>query len=112
MEDNKKVFSKVEKGFRLATKARTLQLNLKIDTFRGKAAHDIFKEFVRGSYYVGRPRELLILAKPYPERDVILKNALKFNYEKLIVTITCNRETCNPSKRHIISTTLVINNLP
>jgi len=53
MEDNKKVFRKVEKRFRLATKARTLRLHLKRDTFRGKAAHDIFKEIVRESYYVG-----------------------------------------------------------
>lgn len=112
MEVNKKMIRKVEKGFELATKARNLQLHLKGDTFRGKAAHDMFKKIVRKSYYVGRPHEFLILANLDPERDVILKNALKFSCEKLIVSITCDQETGNPSKLHIISTMLVINNLP
>ena len=102
----------MKKGFELATKAHNLRLHLEGDTFQGKAAHDMFKEIVRKSYYVGRPHEFLILANMDPERDVILKNVLKFNYEKLIISVTYDQETGNPSELHIISTMLVINNLP
>ena len=106
MEDNKKVICKVEKRSELATNAHNVRLHLEGDTFGGKAAGDIFRLTVRESYYVGRPHELLILAIRDPEHDVILKNGLKFNYEKLLVSITRDRKAGNHSELYIISTTL------
>jgi hypothetical protein len=44
-------------------------------------------------------------------RDLVLKDGLTFNHEKLQVSVTRNRGNGNPSELRI-STTLVVNNLP
>ena len=124
MEDGDLVIGKVEKGFELATKASNLRLHLRGESLRHEYAFNIFEALVRESYYTGRQLEFLGLTKPELDknfafltlttedaRDIILKDGLTFNHEKLQVSVTRDRGSGNPSELRI-STTLVANNLP
>ena len=124
MEDKELVIGKVEKGYELATKAHNLRLHLKGETLRHEHAFNIFETIVRESYYNGKQHEFMGLTKPELDknfafltltteeaRDIILKDGLTFNHEKLQVSVTWDRGSGNPSELRI-STTLVANNLP
>jgi hypothetical protein len=124
MDDGERVIGKVEKCYELATKARNLRLHLKGETLRHKHAFDIFEAIVREIYYAGKQHKFMGLAKPELERDfsfltltteeardLVLKEGLTFNHEKLQVSITRDRGASHPSELRI-STTLVANNLP
>jgi hypothetical protein len=91
---------------------------------RHEHAFDIFEAIVREIYYAGKQHEFMGLAKPELERDfafltltteeardLVLKEGLTFNHEKLQVSITRDRGASHPSELRI-STTLVANNLP
>ena len=124
MEDGERVNGKVEKGYELATKARNLRLHLKGESLRHEHAFNILEAIVRENYYNGKQHEFMGLAKPEFEkdfafltltteeaRDLVLKEGLTFNHEKLHVSIPRDRGASHPSELRI-STTLVANNLP
>ena len=124
MEDGEKVIGKIEKGYELATKARNLRLHLKGETLRHENASTIFECLVQNSYYNGHQHEFMGLTKPEFDknfafltltteeaREVVLKEGLHYNNERLQVSITRDRTGANPSELRI-STTLVANNLP
>ena len=124
MGDGEKVIGKVEKGFHLLTKAKNMRLHLKGEAFRDKTAVEILQTLMQESYYDGREIEILSLTKSDVERnfafitftteearDDILSNGLVYHSERLIVSITRDKNIGNPSELRI-STTLVVNNLP
>ena len=124
MEDGERVIGKVEKGYELVTKARNLRLHLKGDTLRHEHASTIFESLVQESYYKGHQHEFMGFAKPELDknfafltltmeeaRDLVLKEGIVYNNERLQVSITRDRNGGNPSELRI-STTLVANNLP
>ena len=124
LEDGVKTIKKVEKGYELVTKARNLRLYLKGETLRHELASTIFKSIVHESYYNGAQLEFMGLSKPVLDkdfvfltltmeeaRDAILKEGLAYSNEKLLVSVTHDRNVGNPSELRI-STTLVANNLP
>ena len=124
MEDGVKTIGKVEKVFELVTKARNLRLHLKGETLRHESTSTIFDSLVRESYYNGLQHEFMGLTKPELDknfafltfateeaRDIVLKEWLIYNNEKLLVSIPRDRNAGNPSELRI-STTLVANNLP
>ena len=124
MEDGALVIGKVEKRFELATKASNLRLHLKGESLRHEHAFNVFEALVRESYYTGSQLEFMGLTKPELDknfafltlttedaRDLILKDGLTFNHEKLQVSAPRDRGTGNASELRI-STTLVANNLP
>ena len=124
MEDGDLVIGKVEKGFELVTKASNLRFHLRGESLRHEHAFNVFKAIVRESYYTGRQLEFMGLTKPELDknfafltlttedaRDLLLKDGLTFNHERLQVSVTRDRGTGNPSELRI-STTLVANNLP
>ena len=123
LEDGVKTIKKVEKGYELVTKARNLRLYLKGETLRHELASTIFESIVHESYYNGAQLEFMGLSKPVLDkdfafltltteetRDVILKEGLAYSNEKLLVSVTHDRNVGNPSELRI-STTLVANNL-
>ena len=124
LEDGVKTIGKIEKGYELVTKARNLRLYLKGETLRHELASTIFESIVHESYYNGAQLEFMGLSKPVLDkdfafltltteeaRDVILKEGLAYSNEKLLVSVTHDRNVGNPSELRI-STTLVANNLP
>lgn len=124
MDNGEKVIGKIEKGYELASKARNLRLHLKGDTLRHEHASTIFKSLVHESYYSGHQHEFMGLTKPILDknfafltltteeaRNVVLKEGVTYNNERLQVSVTRDRSGGNPSELRI-STTLVANNLP
>jgi hypothetical protein len=96
MEDGEKVIGKVEKGYELAIKARNLRLHLKGESLQHENAFDIFKAIAKESYYTGKQLKFMGLTKPELDknfafltltteeaRDLVLKDGLTFNHEKL-----------------------------
>lgn len=124
MEDGEKIIGKVEKCYKLVTKARNLRLHLKGEILRYEQAFTIFESLVQESYYNGYQHEFMGLIKPEIDknfafvtfsteeaRDTVFKDGLFYNNEKLQVSIPRDRNVGNPSELRI-STTLVANNLP
>ena len=124
MEDGVRTIGKVEKGYELASKARSLRLHLKGEKLCYEHACTIFEFLVQESYYNGHQHEFMGLAKPELEknfafltlttedtRDIVLREGLVYNNERLQVSLTRDRSIGNPSELRI-STTLVANNLP
>lgn len=124
MGDGEKVIAKVEKGFELITKAKNMRLHLKGETLRNNTAVEILQTLMQDSYYDGREVEILSLTKSDVERDFafitltteearddILSNGLVYHSERLIVSLTKDKDIGNSSELRI-STTLVVNNLP
>ena len=124
MGDGEKVIGKVEKGFELLTKVKNMRLHLKGEALRDKTAVEILQTLMQESYYDGREIEILSLTKSDVERnfafitftteearDDILSNGLVYHSERLIVSITRDKNIGNPSELRI-STILVVNNLP
>lgn len=69
MKHEEKIIGKVEKGFKLTTKAWNLALHLKCDIFRDKPAHVTFRELVREFLCAGKHHEFLTLTKTDLEKD-------------------------------------------
>ena len=101
MEDGERTIGKVEKGYELATKACNFRLHLKGETLRHEHAFTIFESLVHESYYNGHQHEFMGLAKPEIDknfafltltteeaRDIVLKEGLAYNNERLQVSIT------------------------
>lgn len=63
MEDGLKVIGKMEKGFKLITKARNFQLHLNGDTLRDNPTYSIFQNILRERYYKGKQFKFLNLTK-------------------------------------------------
>ena len=91
-----RVVSKIEKGYELVTKTCNLRLHIKGETLRHEHAFHIFEEIVQENYYTGRQHEFMGLTKPELDknfafliltmeeaRDIVLKERLTFNHEKL-----------------------------
>lgn len=122
--DRKKIIGKVEKGFKLITKAKNMRLHLKGETLRNNLALDILRALMSDFYYNGREVKILSLTKVDTEKnfafitltteelwDDLLNNGLTYNSEHLKVSITKGKEMDNPLELGI-STTLVANYLP
>lgn len=122
--DRKKIIGKVEKGFKLITKAKNMRLHLKGETLRNNLALDILRALMSDFYYNGREVKILSLTKVDTEKnfafitltteelwDDLLNNGLTYNSEHLKVSITKGKEMDNPLELGI-STTLVTNYLP
>ena|ERR1700737_3149463 len=101
MEDKVLVIGKIEKGYELVTKAHNLRLHLEGESLRHEHAYKIFEALVRESYYTTQQYEFISLTKPELDknftfltltteeaRDLVLKDELAFNHEKLQVNIT------------------------
>lgn len=63
LETGEKVIGKVEKGFKLITKARNMRLHFKGDTLCTTKALQIFKKAMTECYYKGRDIEILPITK-------------------------------------------------
>ena len=124
MGDVEMIISKVEKGFKLITKARNMRLHLKGEALRNNTATDILRSLIADSYYDGREVEILSLTKSDTDKDFafitltteeakndILTNGLIYQGERLRVSITKDKDMGHSSELRI-STTLVANNLP
>ena len=114
MKDGESVIGKVEKRYELVTKACNLRLHLKGEMLRHEHAFNTFEAIVRENYYTGKQHEFMGLTKPEFDknfafltltkeetRDLILKDGLTFNHERLQVSITRDRGTGNPSELRI-----------
>ena len=106
MGDRERVIGKVEKGFKLITKAKNMGLHLKGETLRNNLAIDILRNLMREFYYKGWEIEILSLTKLDMEkdfafitatteesRDDILTNGLTYHSERLKVSITRDKDT-------------------
>ena len=124
MVDGERVIGKIEKGYELGTKARNLRVHLKGEILRHVEAFIIFESLVQESYYMGHQHEFMGLTKPEFDRNfafltftteearnIVLKEGLTYNNERLQVSIPRDRGVGNPSELRI-STTLVANHLP
>ena len=122
--DGERIIGKVEKGFKLITKARNMRLHLKGEVLRDYTATDILRSIMQDSYYDGHKIEILSLTKSDTDNDFafitltteetrkdILNNGLIYHSERLNVSATKDKEMAKPSELRI-STTLVANNLP
>ena len=108
MEDGALVIGKVEKKFELATKASNLRLHLKGESLLHEHTFNIFEALIRESYYTGRQLEFMGLTKleldkffvfltltKEDAKDLILKDGLTFNHEKLQASVPRDRGTGN-----------------
>ena len=124
MGDGESIINKVEKGFELITKVKNMRLHLKGETIHNHEAVDILRTLMRYAYYDGREIEILSLTKSDTERDFafttliteearedVLRNGLTYHSERLMVSLTKDKDIGNSSELKI-STTLVANNLP
>ena len=94
MADGENVIGKIEKLYKLVTKARNLWLHLKGKSLRHTQAFIIFESLVQENYYSGHQHEFMGLTKPELDRnfvfltftieeakDAILKEGLTYNNE-------------------------------